>query len=86
MHHHGAGLRRLKQDAAWIEQLKRDWREASLTSADRTMLGYVEKLTLRPWEMTAADVDALRAAGFDDTAILDINQVTGYYAFRKSAC
>ncbi len=24
---------------------------------------------------------ALREAGFGDTAILDINQVTGYYAF-----
>lgn len=45
------------------------------------MLAYVEKLTLRPWEMEAADVGALRDAGFTDAAILDINQVTGYYAF-----
>lgn len=45
------------------------------------MLAYVEKLTLRPWEMEAGDVAALRGAGFSDAAILDINQVTGYYAF-----
>lgn len=45
------------------------------------MLTYVEKLTLRPWEMVEADVVALRNAGFSDEAILDINQVTGYYAF-----
>jgi alkylhydroperoxidase family enzyme len=45
------------------------------------MLAYVDKLTLRPWEMTEADVVALREVGFSDAAILDINQVTGYYAF-----
>lgn len=31
--------------------------------------------------MVEADVIALRAAGFSDSAILDINQVTGYYAY-----
>ena len=45
------------------------------------MCEYVEKLTLRPWQMVEADVVALREAGFSDSAILDINQVTGYYAF-----
>ncbi len=45
------------------------------------MLNYVEKLTLRPWEMTEADVIALREADFSDAAILDINQVTSYYAY-----
>lgn len=45
------------------------------------MLDYVEKLTLKPWEMVEADVARLRNAGFSDSAILDINQVTGYYAF-----
>ena len=45
------------------------------------MCEYVEKLTLKPWEMVVADVIALREAGFSDSAILDINQVTGYYAY-----
>ncbi len=45
------------------------------------MLEYVEKLTLRPWDMVENDVVALREVGFSDAAILDINQVTGYYAF-----
>lgn len=45
------------------------------------MLTYVEKLTLRPWDMEEADVVDLRSAGFSDAAILDINQVTGYYAY-----
>ena len=45
------------------------------------MCEYVEKLTLKPWAMFEADVIALREAGFSDSAILDINQVTGYYAY-----
>jgi len=45
------------------------------------MLGYAVKLTRTPWEMTRRDVEALRRAGFSDAAILDVNQVTGYYAF-----
>ena len=45
------------------------------------MCEYVEKLTLKPWEMVEADVVTLRDAGFSDFAILDINQVTGYYAY-----
>ncbi len=44
------------------------------------MLEYSEKLTLRPWDMVEQDVLALREAGFSDSAILDINQVTGYFA------
>ena len=47
------------------------------------MLDYVEKLTLKPWEMNESDVVALRDRGFSDSAILDINQVTGYYAFAN---
>ena len=47
------------------------------------MLEHVEKLTLTPWEMTESDVVALRKQGFSDSAILDINQVTGYYAFAN---
>lgn len=64
-----------------MRQLKQDFRNANLSSADRAMCEYVEKLTLKPWEMVEADVIALRDAGFSDSAILDINQVAGYYAY-----
>lgn len=45
------------------------------------MLDYAVKLTHTPWQMVPGDVDLLRRVGFSDAAILDINQVTGYYAF-----
>jgi uncharacterized peroxidase-related enzyme len=71
----------LSHDDVLVEALKIDWRGAELSPADRAMLEYVEKLTLRPWDMIEEDVIALRSAGFSDAAILDINQVTGYYAY-----
>lgn len=58
-----------------------DFRQASITDADRAMLEYAAKLTQEPWNMVETDVIALREAGFSDAAILDINQVTGYYAY-----
>ncbi len=45
------------------------------------MLTYVEKLTLAPWHMIEQDVELLRNNGFSDSDILDINQITGYYAY-----
>jgi len=47
------------------------------------MLDYAAKLTAEPWKMVEADVIALREVGFSDSAILDINQVTAYYAFAN---
>ncbi len=45
------------------------------------MLAFAVKLTRSPGEMTAEDARALREAGFEDSAILDITQVTAYYAY-----
>lgn len=45
------------------------------------MLEYSVKLTLEPWNMTQADVQKLRDVGFEDADILNINQITGYFAF-----
>ncbi len=61
--------------------MKGDWRRADLSPADRAMLEYAVKLTLEPWQMAKEDVIVLRGAGFSDADILDINQITGYYAF-----
>lgn len=81
MTHHGAGLRRLTGDDELVGQLSHDYREARLDARDRAMLDYAVKLTLEPWNMIQEDVQRLRAAGFEDRDILDINQVTAYYAF-----
>ena len=45
------------------------------------MLGYVEKLSKAPWKIVEEDVEALRAVGFVDIAILHINLAASYYAY-----
>jgi uncharacterized peroxidase-related enzyme len=64
-----------------VATLVRDFRALDLSPADRAMLEYAVRLTERPDGIGAADVETLRAAGFDDRAIHDICAITGYYAF-----
>ena len=69
------------QDEAWVETMKRDYREASLNAPDRAMLDYVAKLTLTPAKVEEAEIIRLRENGFADKAILEINQITGFFAW-----
>ena len=45
------------------------------------MVDYVARLTLEPAAVTEAEVARLRAAGFDDDAIVEVNQITGFFAW-----
>ena len=42
-------------------------------ACDAALARYVEKLTLRPGDISESDIGALRAVGFDDLDILDAN-------------
>ncbi len=64
-----------------LRALRDDPVSAPVTEAERAMLAYALKLTRAPAEMTAADVESLRAVGFDDRAIHDICAVVAYFAF-----
>ena len=69
------------QDSELVDAIKRDYREAALSDADRAMLEYVSKVTLSPAKTTEADIDRLRGIGFGDKAILEINQIAGFFAW-----
>ena len=45
------------------------------------MLNYAAKLTDRPADIFAKDIEQLRDVGFKDRAILDINQIVAYFAY-----
>jgi uncharacterized peroxidase-related enzyme len=68
-------------DETLVTQIKKDHIQANLSPADRAMLDYAAKLTRTPAAVSEADVQALREAGFDDRAILDIAQITAYFGF-----
>jgi uncharacterized peroxidase-related enzyme len=85
--HHYAGLLRLLQDdergTAIRDALEAGDPAAAFEGRELAGLRYVEKLTRTPAALGAGDVDALREAGFDDGEILEINQVTAYFAYAN---
>jgi uncharacterized peroxidase-related enzyme len=64
-----------------LSALSADYLQADLSREDRVMLDYAAKLTEAPATVDQADVDQLRAAGFDDRGIHDICAITAYFAF-----
>jgi len=68
-----------------VAAVQSDYRQAlpaaEMTAADRAMLDFAVKLTRDSRAATRQDIEALRAAGFSDTAIHDIVQITGFFAY-----
>ena len=46
----------------------------------RATLGFLEKLTLRPDEVTRADADAVRAAGVSEDALVDAIHICALFS------
>ena len=61
--------------------MRRDYTKADLTEADRAMLDYVANLTRHAWKVTPKDIDRLRAVGFNDQAILQINLIASWFNY-----
>ena len=76
---HGAAVRALSGDPMLGEQMVMNWRAARLDARQTAMLTFAEKVTKASAEVSEADRQALRDAGFSDRDIFDIASVTGFY-------
>jgi uncharacterized peroxidase-related enzyme len=74
-----AFLRAETGDPQLAEQIKTDYKAASLDPPTRALLDYAVKVTKAPWTCTRADVEHLRALGLTDEQILDGVQVTALF-------
>lgn len=85
--HHYVGMVRLLEDptkATKIRQaLEQESPEKQLSGRDLAALNYARKLTKTPTSITPEDLGALRSAGLKDGEILEINQVTAYFAYAN---
>jgi uncharacterized peroxidase-related enzyme len=61
--------------------LKKDYKTAPITDAERVMLDYVVQLTEDATRITPAYHERLRAAGFDDRAILQITLIASWFNY-----
>ena len=57
---------------------------SELSDLRKTMLNFAVKLTNKPRNMEITDINELREVGFSDRDILDIVEVTAYYAYVNS--
>jgi uncharacterized peroxidase-related enzyme len=56
-----------------------DWRTAPVDRRLRATLDFLERMTLRPDELSGADADAVRAAGVSDDALVDAIHVAALF-------
>ena len=68
-------------DEALIDALKQDYTTAPISQQERVMLDYVVKLTKDATRICKDDHDRLRAAGFDDKAILQITLIASWFNY-----
>ena len=64
-----------------IDALQRDYTTAPITPQERVMLDYVVKLTKDATKVWKDDHERLRAAGFDDRAILQITLIASWFNY-----
>jgi uncharacterized peroxidase-related enzyme len=64
-----------------VDALKTDYRTAPVTDAERVMLDYVVQLTKDATRISPQDHESLRAAGYDDTAILQITLIASWFNY-----
>ena len=62
-----------------VKDVLDNWRTAAIDDKLRVTLGFLEKLTLTPDQVEAADMTPLRDAGVSDQAIEDAIQVCAVF-------
>ena len=86
--HHTVGMERLLKagsldEKAYSAALKMDVPGAPFTPREQAGLVYARKLTRSPGELKPQDIEALRVAGYEDGEILELNQVSAYFAYAN---
>jgi len=61
--------------------LQRDYTTAPVSEQDRVMLNYVVTMTKDATKIHQDDHEVLRAAGFDDQAILQITLIAAWFNY-----
>ena len=85
--HHYAGMMRLLNDESRAFAIRAALESGDLSAVfdarEKAALDFVRTLTKNPAGVTENAVQSLRDAGWDDGEILEINQVTAYFAYAN---
>ncbi len=85
--HHFEGLRRLLADDERAGAMRTAMEKGDLATGfddrEAEILRYAERLTRDPASVSEDEILRLRAAGLQDGEILEVNQVTAYFAYAN---
>jgi uncharacterized peroxidase-related enzyme len=85
--HHFAGMERLMGDPARAKQirtaLEADAPESAFEGGELAAMRYARALTQSPASVSTSLLDDMRSNGMDDGKILEINQVSAYFAYAN---
>ena len=86
--HHFAGLKRLLNDDKKATQIRsaidtNKIEEAPIENCQKTAMEYARKLTHNPGSIREESIEKLRADGYTDGEILEINQVCAYFSYAN---
>lgn len=76
---HSEAVRRLTQNPSFGPDFAFTWRNYGTDPKTQALLAFAEKLTTTPGQMEDADIEALRAAGWDEQAIYEVTALIGLY-------
>ncbi|HZI17773.1 MAG TPA: hypothetical protein VEY09_04185 [Pyrinomonadaceae bacterium] len=68
-------------DEKLVAALQEDYTTAPISEQDRAMLDYAAQITRDATRVSPADHERLRAAGFDDRAILQITLIAAWFNY-----
>ena len=76
---HGAALRQELGDPVLGERISYDWRRAGLDDRRAAICAYADKLTVRPREVTRADLQSLLDVGLSLADAWDVAEIASMY-------
>jgi len=80
---HGAILRIYAKDPLVADQVAINFRKADISTRQRAMLVFAEKVAMNSAALEESDYEALREHGFDDEDIWDIGAIAAFFALSN---
>lgn len=85
--HHFEGLKRLVHDPSrsesMLEALECGQLEDAFSEKEESLFNYARILTLTPCAVRKSDIEELRARGWSDGEVLEVNQVVAYFNYAN---
>lgn len=78
---HTSAVRRLTGNEHLTSEFATDWPTYDLDERTRALLLYATKLTETPSQIEDADIEALRAAGWDERGVWEATALTAFFNF-----